>query len=135
MHTGLRWVALAASGLLALLACDDGLLKVDDFDQSCDVNDDCVAVTDLGQCCTCSEAAINRADLAAYEAAIDCPVCASDCPTVFAARCNEGTCEAYEAAVCVPGVQSDCTDGCTSGTGTHTCLEDGSGYGVCSCSL
>lgn len=72
-------------------------VSADDFDRTCTVDTDCVAVFEGEICeeCQCPNAAVNRAELASYQAQFD-ETCASDAPCPCAgagSTCVDGVCE------------------------------------------
>jgi hypothetical protein len=129
------WLAAFAGALpLCSVACGDGELKSDDFDQSCEVDSDCVVVDDIGFCCSCEEVAINRDALDDYEEAANCGTCEFDCPQASSPACKQGMCEARPELVCAPGVDYACNnDECADFAGLKTCRADGLDYGACTC--
>jgi hypothetical protein len=80
--------------LLAAAACKSTVANVDDFDQSCEVADDCVAVIDGDICCGCPNAVINKKDKEAYDDALG--ECSEQCDIGCLdaeLQCNDGTCD------------------------------------------
>ncbi len=67
----MRWVVALALLWLWVAACTSGpcTLHADAYDQSCNVDSDCVAVVELNGCgqCACATGAINKRDLAKYQ--------------------------------------------------------------------
>jgi hypothetical protein len=89
--------SVLVSALLAVCACKTTIANVDDFDQSCEVADDCVAVIDGDTCCGCPYAAINEKDKEAYDDALG--ECSAQCDIGCVdteVQCNDGTCEVLQ---------------------------------------
>jgi hypothetical protein len=130
------WLAAFAGALpLWSVACGDEILKSDDFDQSCDVDSDCVVVNEIGFCCGCEEVAINRDELESYEEAANCGTCGFDCPSAASPVCNQGVCEAAPDLLCAPGFDYACeNEDCSNGAGLKKCRANGLGYDECTCS-
>lgn len=129
------WLAVFAVAMpLAAIACNDGELRSDDFDQSCDVDDDCVIVNEIGFCCSCEEVAINRDDLSDYEEASGCGDCSSFCAQQSLPRCIEGACVAKLDRDCAPGFDYPCEkEECANGAGVKRCGDNGFSYDDCRC--
>jgi hypothetical protein len=97
--TSVYVAAALAAGLLLLsgLGCSEPDTTVDpgDFNRSCSVNEDCVALLFGDMCaCRCDFGAINRADLAAYRQAVDAIECPDDgaaCGACFPVEAYCGT--------------------------------------------
>lgn len=101
-----RFLAVAAglSLTLTLTRCDcGGEIRAEDYDQSCDVDEDCAAVADGNKCdierCDCPFTGINVAELERFRRDLEQIACVRNplggvqcsCLGVEAA-CDEGTC-------------------------------------------
>jgi hypothetical protein len=98
-----RYLRYVSSALVAALfaACGGGssTISLSNYDTSCQVDSDCTAVVvgPIG-CCSCPNAAINKADLAKYQVDFDATVheqvCTVECGACFtqATVCSHGTC-------------------------------------------
>ena len=99
----LRLLAVATVSL-TLARCDcGGDIRAEDYDQSCDIDEDCVAVADGNKCdierCGCPFTGINAEELERFQRDLDQIPCARNplggvqcsCISVEAA-CDEGTC-------------------------------------------
>lgn len=81
------------------IACDDTtVVDVKDYDQTCEVDADCVMVKNGAACCGCPNASINEKDVVRYQE-------------------DQGTCDEFCDVVCVNNVAAVCVDG-TCGTET-----------------
>jgi hypothetical protein len=130
---GVLGVSVFAVSVLGA-ACGDKVLKSDDFDQSCDVDSDCVVVVELGFCCSCEQAGINRDALEEYEEASDCAPCDASCAEPFSPRCEAGSCIADPVLDCTPGEKYICGNyQCPTGNGHKACEDDGYGFDDCLC--
>lgn len=93
--------SLVALAVLLATGCGSSTLSATDYDQSCAVASDCVAVLVGDMCeCSCEYEAISATGKSAYDedrAAIECSVVCSPCPDGPAVLCStSGTCETSE---------------------------------------
>lgn len=134
MRIALTGAALFAALPLLALACGSPNVDITEYDQSCEIGDDCVAAVDGDPCCGCPNTAINKSELARYEETVaECSEhCDIGCGTIVVS-CQSGTCALAEGGtVCTPGEEALCQ--CISGaSGTKICNETGEAYGDCVC--
>jgi hypothetical protein len=127
--------ALIAALPLWVLACGDTNVDVTEYDQSCELGEDCIAVVDGDPCCGCPNAAVNKSEAARYQEAVgECTeLCDIECGTAVIVSCQEGKCTLGEGgSVCTPGEDLQCQ--CISGaTGVKICDDDGEAFGECDC--
>jgi hypothetical protein len=124
-------VAAFVAPAVVMAACSSGggSLTLADYDTSCTLASDCVAVVvNPTGCCDCPTGAINKADLAKYDAALGtrsqatCNVECGACPDVVAV-CSHGTCGALSPLM---GSVACGTTTCTGGEVCVTNYEEGS---------
>src|SRR5688572_30459245 len=133
MRMALVGVALVAALPLWVLACGDTNVDVTEYDQSCEVGEDCIAVVDGDPCCGCPNAAVNKSEATRYQEAVgECSeLCEIECGQAVIVSCQEGKCALGEGgSVCTPDevVQCQCISGAS---GVKTCDEDGEAFSDC----
>lgn len=93
---------LPAALLVVATACGSSTVSLDDYDQTCSVDTECISVPTGDVCsCTCGVAALNGRDAPAYVAERDSKstTCKSTdlcdkCPALPLAACKSGKCAA-----------------------------------------
>jgi hypothetical protein len=128
----ITWFVISAP--LLGFGCSSTEANATNYDQSCEVAEDCVAVIDGDVCCGCPNAAINKGAKADYDADLgECDeLCDIFCaPSVVS--CVEGTCAVAEQdQICTPGSELFCKCG-PDQSGTQVCNETGTAFGECVC--
>ena len=93
----LRIVALAL--LVISFSCgDDKVISEDDYDRSCNMDEDCTCILVGDICdCVCEWGSINKAERGRYTEdrySIECNSDCSPCESTFVSKCIEGICNA-----------------------------------------
>jgi len=87
---------LALGFVMFCAGCGDATISAGEFDRSCMVDTDCVAVGVGDLCaCSCEQGAINAKDLPQYQERrgdISCSNQCGPCPELGEAFCEKGTC-------------------------------------------
>ena len=89
-------ILVVFNALLSACTSSTETIAAADFDQSCSVPSDCVAVKDGLKCCPTERATINKADGDAFMAERENVYCSSEDDSCFAV---------------IPGLRPTCTDG------------------------
>jgi hypothetical protein len=118
-----------------ILACGEPNVEVSEYDQSCEIGEDCIAVVDGDPCCGCPNAAVNKSESARYQAEVaECSaLCDIESGQAVVFSCQEGKCTLGEGGtVCTPGESLMCQ--CQSGaSGVKTCNDEGEAFSECDC--
>lgn len=135
MRIALAGAALLAALPLLSLSCGSTNVDITEYDQSCEVGEDCIPVVDGDPCCGCPNAAVNKSELERYQDAVaECTeLCDIECGKTPTVACQAGKCTLGEGGtICTPNEEVFCQ--CMSGaSGTKICNESGEAFSDCVC--